>query len=142
LVSVRTTSNQIVARTLADEFGRATLTLPGAGRYRVRGDRIGYEGAASDLLSIGAADTLDYQLVLPARRVLLPELTVTSSRPLVCRLEREEGTVMAALWTEARKVLSATELTRSSRPPPLELRTYERRLDRSLQTVQESSSTR
>jgi hypothetical protein len=142
LVSLQRESGARVGQTLTDEAGRATLRAPEPGSYRLRADRIGYQGLLGQPFTLGAVDTISVTITMPSVRVLLPELRVTSSRSLVCRIDRESGTLMAALWGEVRKALTGAELTRTVRQPMLELTTFERDLDLRNRVTREASATK
>jgi hypothetical protein len=124
LISVRSSDGKLVVRALANPAGRAVVTLPSLGAYRVRADAIGYTGAEQALDLAAGSAALDFAI---ARAPLtLADLTVMSSRPVVCALAAEQGTTMARLWDEARKALLASDL--SSRDSTLfwNIRTYQR----------------
>ena len=137
LVSLRDLSGGTVGQALTNENGRALVPALSPGRYVVRIDRIGFGGTTTEAVSIGAADTIPVSVVLSGVRVALPDVVVMSSRAAVCKLSQEQGTSLAALWGEARKALEATEFTRSSRPPLLDVTKYERTLDARLQVANE-----
>ena len=140
LVSLRRANGTRAAQALTDENGRATLRAS-AGTYRVRGDRIGFVGINGPEVVLAADDTTTVVLRMPEERVILPELTVSGDRSRVCRINDEAGTLMAALWSEARKALQGAELTRLGQPPLLEVTTFERDLDVRRRVKSERSST-
>ena len=142
LVSLRDESGRVVARALADDRGRATVTAPAAGVYRVRADAIGFKGSLADALALASGETRALELALVPQPFKLDDIVVKSSRSLVCNLEAEQGTLLARLWEEARKALQGTTLTRTIRPPTLEITTYERRLDRSMRVINEKREVR
>ncbi|MEZ4457151.1 MAG: carboxypeptidase regulatory-like domain-containing protein [Gemmatimonadales bacterium] len=127
------------SQALSDGGGRAVLRGTGAGGYRVRADRIGYAGTFSEAFRAAAADTVSLTIVMPGTRVMLPEITVNSKA--VCALDREEGTALAALWSEVKKALAGASLTERLAPPELEVTTFEREFDRRSQIRQERSNT-
>ncbi|MEO8453212.1 MAG: carboxypeptidase-like regulatory domain-containing protein, partial [Gemmatimonadota bacterium] len=141
LVSLRNQPGRAVAQALADETGRAVLAAPGAGRYFVRVERIGFAGATSEPISLGASDTVAVTVVVPAGRVSLPDVAVSSTSAVVCKLDQKESALIAGLWTEARKALIGSEITRATRPPLLDVTKYERTLDARLQVADEQVST-
>src|SRR6185295_19246621 len=105
--------NRVLVRTLTDGVGRAFLAAPAPGKYQVRVDAIGYAGTATDV-TLGGGDTVAVHLALTAKPFTLTELVVTSDKRAICRLDNQQGGLVARLWDEARKALQATELTRSA----------------------------
>lgn len=142
LVSLENEAGKKVARALADERGRGAVTAPSPGRYRLRVDAIGYQGVSSDVLTLTLGATVDRAVQLEAAPLNLNELVVASSRPAQCSIDEAEGTIAARLWDEARKALTGTAITRTSRATELEIRTFERRLDFRARVVGEKSETR
>lgn len=138
LVSLERDGKVRVARALSDTGGRAVLQGTGAATYRIRADRIGYEGLFSESLVLGAGDSVSLALKMPGTRVMLPEIIANSKR--VCDLDRETGTTLAALWGAAKQALAGTSLT-GLRPPELDVTTFERDLDRSGRVIRDQSTT-
>ncbi|MEZ4589355.1 MAG: carboxypeptidase regulatory-like domain-containing protein [Gemmatimonadales bacterium] len=130
-----------VARALTDQAGRATLRAPAAGSFRLKADRIGYQGLVTEAFAVAASGVTPLAVTMPGARVLLPELTVKSTKR-VCQLDRENGSALAAVWSEAEKALAGTQVTGQTQPPELEILTFERRFDRRDRVVEERSSTR
>jgi hypothetical protein len=125
LVSLREGPLTAVTQALTDATGSALLRAPRAGRFLVRGDRIGYRGVTAGPVAVAAGDTVVVDLVLPDARLELPTITVLSETPVTCRLEEGAGELVSVLWTEARKALVGSELART-RLPMLEVTRYER----------------
>ncbi len=142
LVTLESEAGKRLVRALADERGRSAVTAPGVGRYRIRVDAIGYQGIVSEVVALAAGVTLERAVQLDAAPLNLNELVVASSRPAQCSIDEAEGTVAARLWDEARKALTGTEITRSSRATNFEVRTFERRIDARGRVIGESSETR
>jgi protocatechuate 3,4-dioxygenase beta subunit len=140
LISLRDPADRVLVRLLTDERGRAVVTAPAPGRYRIRADAIGYTGRNSDPLDLGAAirpvdfalETLPFEL----------EEVVVAGGPPVCRIDAEQGTAVARLWDEAKKALSATSLTRANQAILFEIAVFERRLDAGGRIVDETRSQR
>lgn len=141
LVSLLDRRGAVQVRVLADELGRARLAVS-AGRYVVRVDAIGYEGRTEPAFDLPGDQVRRMVVSLAARPLDLGEMVVPSSRPVVCRLSREEGTAVARLWEEARKALLATQLTRAAGGTVLELVTFERDLNRRGQILDERRASR
>lgn len=141
LVSLLDRRGAVQVRVLADDLGRARLAAT-AGHYAVRVDAIGYEGRTEPVFELMADQVRRIVVSLAVRPLDLGELVVQSSRPVVCRLSREEGTAVARLWEEARKALLATQLTRAAGGTVLELVTFERDLNRRGQVLDERRASR
>lgn len=142
LVSLESEAGKKVARALADERGRGVVTAPTPGRYRLRVDAIGYQGRSSEPFALGAGITVERAVELESAPLNLDEIVVASARPAQCSIDEAEGTIAARLWDEARKALTGTAITRTSRATELEIRTFERRLDFRARVVGEKSETR
>ncbi|HEX8670823.1 MAG TPA: carboxypeptidase regulatory-like domain-containing protein [Longimicrobium sp.] len=83
-------SGRVIGQVLADSAGRFTVALRGAGRYRLRADRIGYQPVTSAEFDVSSAEALAVDLHLSAGAVELDPLTITSraAPPHVPGLER------------------------------------------------------
>lgn len=142
LVSLENEAGKKVARALADERGRGVVTAPAPGRYRLRVDAIGFQGQSSEPFALAAGATIERAVQLEPAPLNLDEIVVASARPAQCSIDEAEGTIAARLWDEARKALTGTAITRTSRATELEIRTFERRLDFRARVVGEKSETR
>ena len=120
LVSLQDQTGKRVVQGLVDERGRATLTAPAAGRYRLRVDAIGYQGVVGELFDLVDGIIVERSVGLERAPLNLSELVVASSRPVQCDLEETRGTAAARLWDEARKALTGTQLTRAHPLEPQE----------------------
>jgi len=98
-----------VSTALTGPTGTWVLRAPGAGRYRVRADRIGYEAAFSDTLRLGATETLSRVLHVPVAPIGLSGIDVEGAAR--CEMLREEGLAIHRVWEEARKALAAIAWT-------------------------------
>ncbi|MSR03453.1 MAG: carboxypeptidase regulatory-like domain-containing protein [Gemmatimonadetes bacterium] len=141
LASLQDLGGTRVVQTLTDERGRATLTAPRPGRYRLRVDAIGYQGTVSNPIDLQAGLAPERVVTLEAAPLNLNELVVASTRPAQCELGEARGTAAARLWDEAHKALTGTQIT-SARPMELEVKTFERRLDTRSRIVSETSDAR
>jgi len=139
LVSLRADPRQPLAQGLTDETGRALLNGPRAGRFLVRVDRIGYQGATVGPVMIRVGDTVSVDIVAPAARWMLPDLSVVSTERVTCRLDEHASATVAVLWTEARKALIGSELAQG-RLPLLEVTRYERGYAPGSSIVEEAST--
>jgi hypothetical protein len=119
-----------VKNTLTDERGRALFTNVPAGAYRVRVEMIGMTTAESDLfdLPVGMTHTDEFRLESSAIQLEGLEVELEAGR---CRVRPGgEGLVVAQVWDEARKALSAASFTDQRGAYRYELIRYERQLDR------------
>lgn len=126
--------------TLLDEGGRAvaaaqsrrdggfTLTAPAAGRYRVRAERIGHAATLSEPFALAAGESFTLRLQAASQGVQLAALRVTAG-DRGCVVNPRTGAETAALWEEARKVLSATRLSETSGGTEYTIRRFNRELD-------------
>ncbi|HSU15435.1 carboxypeptidase regulatory-like domain-containing protein [Longimicrobium sp.] len=95
------------AATLTDRAGAFTIRAPGAGRYSLRAERIGYTTVVSAAFDLRDGETRSERLVASGRAVALQAIRVSASgRRCTGRPERAAET--ATLWEEARKALNAT----------------------------------
>ena len=140
VVSLLDAAGQRVSPVLGDAGGRAVLRAPRAGSYRVVVERVGYARWTSPAHALAAGDTVDVAAALPVRRTELAVVAVRGTTE--CATEPAAGTATAMLWEEVRKALEASELTRSQQPVPLDVRRFERQLDRALRVQEERASTR
>lgn len=108
-VVLEDTASRVAARTLTGAGGEYYLAAPVPGRYRLRTDRIGYSGAVSPWLDIGAGRTLEYRFRVEPVPVRLREITVEERSR--CQVLPDEGIAMQRVWDEARKALTATAWT-------------------------------
>jgi len=127
IVFLLDTAGGRLARTLADEAGRFRLRAPVAGRYQLRTQRIGFRSVTSPRLDLGAGTPAEYTFQLPSLPIVLPVATVAERRQ--CVVDPGEGLLVAALWSEARKALTAAEVTQAERRFGVTLAHYERELD-------------
>lgn len=95
-----------VSTTLATGSGTWLLNAPGAGTYRLRTDRIGYESTFSEPFDLLEGQSLSYRLEAGVSPVGLAGLAVEGS-PGPCEALREESLAVHRAWEEARKALAA-----------------------------------
>ncbi len=141
LVSLQDIGGKRAVQVLTDERGRAIITAPNPGRYRLRVDAIGYQGTIGDPIDLQAGPATERLVTLEGAPLNLNELVVASTRPAQCELGEARGTAAARLWEEARKALTGTQITRT-KPMELEVKTFERRLDSRGRIVSETSDAR
>jgi hypothetical protein len=96
---------------LTSERGDFEMPLPAAGRFDIRALRIGYRPTLLSAVVVGAGETRTIRIVLNGTAVTLAAVTVRGNN--VCRLAQDSGQVVATLWEEARKALTASRLASS-----------------------------
>ncbi|HEX6060365.1 MAG TPA: carboxypeptidase-like regulatory domain-containing protein [Gemmatimonadaceae bacterium] len=112
--------------------GRGLIRLAAPGRYRILVRRIGYRPFTSHAIVVGAGDTVDVQLRVPPRHVVLSAVT-TEAAPH-CRIRGDDRSArgvprLATLWDQISTALLVGELTRRDGAPAVAARSFERRLD-------------
>lgn len=135
VAEVLDSSGSVIVQGVLSGDGRRMLALPTGGRYSVRIRRIGFEPFMAPAHVVPAAGTVDVELVLPARRVVLRTITVLG-RP-VCSRDAFRDPSVAALWAEIRTALATTYLSRANSALWLEARAFRRRLDPDLELESE-----
>lgn len=136
IVSLIDSTRHVVAAKLADEAGAFIFSVP-AGQYALKAERVGYRSSTSAPFLVRQDETIEVPVTLVAEGISLRAVQVNADRRCVVR--PQEGLVTAQLWEEARKALSATQLTqmaqaaaRARRDPhrfALRLRKFSRELD-------------
>jgi hypothetical protein len=110
-LTLLTTADSAVARTLADERGEFVLRAPSEGQFRLAGDRIGY-GAASGPIALEEGMVIEVVFRLSVRAVLLEPITVEATRRItpgsILHAERRERGL--GVFLSAEDVLAKTEL--------------------------------
>ena len=101
------------ARALTTATGSFALKAPGAGRYRVRAERVGFASTTSPVLELAEGETLRFRLEAEEVPISLEEVTVAvrgrdRGPGGLCRVRPGDGEATAALWEEARKALNAS----------------------------------
>ena len=109
---------------LADNAGTFRLDAPGAGRYRLRIDRVAFASTTSEAFEAAAGETIERRLVLREVATRLADVQV-SGKPR-CVLRPDSAGVLLDVWQEARKALTAVSLTEQSRRYPMTLAMTER----------------
>ncbi len=139
LITLHSDGGQVLHRALADERGRLAFDLSTAGRFRLTVARIGHRSLHSDPINVGAGETIEYEARMPVAPVLLPDLVVAAEDTKRCGADGRTQAASGVLWSEISKALWAFELS-DARPPNLESITYQRRLNRSGEVVQATST--
>jgi len=113
---------------LTDERGRALFVTVPPARYRVRAEMIGMATRDTDAFVVAQGPTDLGELTLDPRPIDLERIDVTAERRRCTSNPAAEGLVMATLWEEARKALSAADLTDRQGLYRYETMVYERDL--------------
>jgi hypothetical protein len=122
----------------SDQGGHSVLRAPGAGRYVVRADKVGYESWSSVLLYVTGTPIHVRVGMAPLRN----PSTIIARSETACQLLTPPGTPAGDLWVEIRKALTASALTDAQGLVPLDVDLYERALDRNLGVVAERKEQR
>jgi hypothetical protein len=101
-----------LAQGLTGATGRVTLLAPAPGRYQLRVSRIGYAVSAPIPIEVVAGETRGIDVALPAARVSLPSVVVSSRSQ--CGGQPDERATAAMLWEQIRQALFRTQLSERS----------------------------
>lgn len=127
------------AATFTDRDGSFTLRAPEAGRYRLRVERLGYDGTTGAWFELGAAATLRRTVRLEPRPAALSDLEVEGKSE--CRTRPDEARRTYRLWDRLRTALEAARWwAETSSHYVVESRRFERLLDQDLEPVATKSS--
>lgn len=83
------TAGAVVKAAVTDRSGEFILAAPDAGRYRVRGQRLGYAAVESDGLMLGPTEVVEVEMRLGIRPVELEGLNVVERRKREGIVERD-----------------------------------------------------
>jgi len=109
IVIASDTSGASTVRALTGEAGTYELRLPAGGRYEVRVLRIGFRPTVVPAFDISAGDTKALPITLRGDPIVLSAVTVQGKS--VCNVKPGAGDDVARLWEEARKAITATQLS-------------------------------
>jgi len=96
-----------VATTVTTARGTYHVRAAGAGVYRLRAERIGFENATTQPFTLLAGQTVNRELSASSTAIVLPVLAVEGETE--CRVRPGEGEATYVLWEEARKTLRVAE---------------------------------
>jgi hypothetical protein len=116
-----------LAGVLADDGGRYAIRIAVPGSYGIRAERIGYRADAPTPVRLAAGQTVELKLVTRPIPVVLGAVRVTGKTACVARAA--DGQDVSAVWDEARKALTATELTQRDELFTARVMRYVRTLD-------------
>lgn len=122
---------------LSNAQGEYAIRVPAAGRYRVTAKRIGVQRFISEAFDLGVSETRRLDIVLETVVFRLPEVRVLDSE--MCVANDADRARLAALWDEARTVLTAAQISLRDRLFEGHLTRYVRGLHpRTLRVLEES----
>ncbi len=96
------------ARALTGRDGAYTLRLPRAGRFQLRGLRIGFRPTVFGTFVVALGGSVEGRHVLEAVSLTLPRVIVDANRQ--CNVTDDSGALVGALLGQARVALAATLL--------------------------------
>jgi carboxypeptidase family protein len=109
IVVLLDSAGRAVVTGLAEDDGTFRLNAPRPGRYSVRVERVGFRSNTSAPVLVAEGTVVDVPIAIASESVSLLAVRVSADRRCVVR--PQEGLAAAQLWDEARKALSATQLT-------------------------------
>ena len=121
-----------IDRMLTNAAGGFTLTPRQPGPHYITVERIGYANLTTDLFEPASRQDL-MTVEVPVEPVELSGLDVSPGQR--CEVRPEEGRVVAQVWEEVRKALSAEAWTREAGLYRYTLLRFERMLDRDAEGV-------
>jgi len=125
-----TPSGEVVSSRLSDRNGRVLFTRLAAGQYLVRAEMLGHSTGESPVFGVVDGGSVPLVLRLEPRPIAIEGVAVTAEAGPCQSRPAQEGRLLADLWDEARKALSAAALTDREGLYRYSLLKYERRLDR------------
>jgi hypothetical protein len=117
----------MAARALTGERGDYELRLPGGGHYEVRVLRIGFRPTTVPAFDIANGETRVMPVVLRGEAVVLSRVTVQGKND--CRVRQDSGQAVAVMWEEARKAITATQLSPAGARQTVRWTVYNRATD-------------
>lgn len=109
IVALLDSTGRALATRLVEDGGNFSFVAPMSGHFVVRVERIGFRSTSSAPFVVRQGETVDVPIALAGEGVSLRAVRVNADRRCVVR--PQEGVAMAQLWNEARKALTATQLT-------------------------------
>ena len=109
IVTLLDSASRATAIKLAEDSGAFDFAAPYAGSYTIRVERVGFRSTTTPPFLVRQGEKIDVPIVIASEGVSLRAVKVSADRR--CMVRPQEGLATAALWNEARKALSATQLT-------------------------------
>jgi hypothetical protein len=132
-VALQSEAGAVVHAVLTGPDGQFALRAPAAGRYVLRGERIGYASTLSEPLALAAGEQATHRLVAAGQRVLLDAIVVAAETRCAPRPGSSEET--AAVWGEVRKALDMVSATTGDNRARFAVELFERHLEGAAGTV-------
>ncbi len=142
VASLMNPAGVMVTNTLTDERGRALFLDVPLGTYTVRAEMIGKATAQTDAFEIVAGSSIARDLMLESSAILLEGIEVEADAGRCQVRPGGEGLLVAGVWEEARKALSAASITDQVGAYRYELMSYDRQLDRQSGTIMSEEQSR
>jgi len=124
-----TPNGEVVASKLSDRNGRALFSGVAAGQYLVLAEMLGHSTGKSPVFGVVDGGSVPLVLRLETRAIAIEGVSVTAEAGPCQSRPAQEGRLLADLWDEARKALSAAALTDREGIYRYSLLKYERSLD-------------
>ncbi len=125
--------DQVMTRGVTDNRGVFQMPAPGAGRYRVRVDRVGFESTWSEAFMASPGGRITLSVDMPA---VGRDLMSLPSPPVgVCRNPGSAPDRLAAAWAEAEKALRLLQWTEDGAEVVFDALVYQRELEGDGETV-------
>jgi hypothetical protein len=135
-------TGEVVTTRLTDRNGRALFPGLDEGRYALRAEMIGHATGESDAFGVVAGASVPLILRLQSRAILLAGVEVTAEAGPCQVRPSEEGRLLADVWGEVQKALSAAAVTERQGLYRYVISMYERELDEDQALVSEAESRR
>ena len=135
VTSLMNPAGAMVTNTLTDERGRALFVNVPLGTYTVRAEMIGKATAETDAFEVVAGASIARDLMLESSAIILEGIEVAADAGRCQVRPGGEGLLVAGVWEEARKALSAASITDQVGAYRYELMSYDRQLDRQSGTI-------
>ncbi|MDX1493200.1 MAG: carboxypeptidase-like regulatory domain-containing protein [Longimicrobiales bacterium] len=133
---------QMAKNTLTDERGRALFIGIPAGSYRIRVEMIGMGTTETDLFQVSDGVTVTREVRMESSAIELEGLQVEAEAGRCTVRPGAEGELVAEIWDEARKALSAASLTEERGRYRYETIKYDRKIDRDTGVILEEERER
>lgn len=111
LVELRTAADSVVDRTITGPDGGYLVHGPGAGRYVLEAERIGYRSWRSEPFALAEGQSVSRILNMPTEAVRLEALDVRARSACERAGSGRRGAPVARVWDQVRKALTLTSLS-------------------------------
>ncbi len=125
-----------VESALTDERGRSLFVGLPAGVYRFRVEMIGKGSATTDLFEVAAGSSVVQNVRLESSAIRLEGIEVEAAGGR-CSVRPEQGLIVADLWEEARKALTAAAFTDAQQVYRYQTTRYVRDIDRDTKIIRD-----